>query len=220
MRKINFNDVNRGVSTASQGVYNAGAHIYRKSENFDYWRIIKLVTGITLILIVFAFAKKIYKSVSGFLGLDVDPEKNSSTNSVNQQASGGFGTTALGSTANIVLGSTTGYSGSTPTESEAKKYPWRPVVDAIYDKLSGVNLFSYPSIVNKLAHLPKEHVKKASHYWHNKYKPGTGLTLAQFIGQESDSGGVNDPSWLYTEGDYLPALGALKKAGYPETKIK
>lgn len=219
MRRIDFNDVQSGVSRASQGVYNAGAHIYRKSENFDYWRIIKLITGLTLILFVFMFASKIYKSVRGFLGMDTDPEKNSMTNSVNQQAGGGFTSSTIGSAMSSASGNTTGFSGSTTTKEQAKKYPWRPVVDAIYDKLAGYNVFSYPEIVNKLAHMSKDHVKKASHYWHNTYKAGTGLTLAQFIGQEDESGGINDGA-MFSSGFYKPALGALKKAGYPETKIK
>ncbi|GEM_PF-5917570 len=81
------------------------------------------------------------------------------------------------------------------------KKPWRPIVDAIYDNLHGYNYFGgYPEIVNKLAHMSDEYVRKASYYWDMTYKTGVGSGLYKFIYNEMDSGT-----------HYAPALGKLKK---------
>ena len=80
----------------------------------------------------------------------------------------------------------------------------------------------YPEVVNRLAHLPDDQAKKAVYYWNSTYRSGLGskYSLANFIGSEANSGGINDPFInLMSSKHYAPALGKLKKVGMGETKI-
>ncbi len=100
---------------------------------------------------------------------------------------------------NIAFNSTAG-----STFANAGKYP-KPImnlIDLIYEKLSGYNLYIYPEVVNKIANLDLAQLRQAAAYWGEKYAPGEGKNLYQFL----------DAEWH--NGTYKPALGALKKTGY------
>lgn len=173
--------------------------IYRSNKQ-DWMRWVKLVliilSGAFLVIGVIRFGKRIL----AFLGLNKDAVAGQS----------GFDGTTLGSAINSLSGDYSGTSGSPNTTSNSESKPWRPIVDSIYEHLQGANLIVYPEIVNKLAHLSKEHVRYAVYYWKDRYKSGVGKSLYNFI---KDEWGAE--SFLGIGGDYEPALGAIRDA-FPE----
>jgi hypothetical protein len=106
--------------------------------------------------------------------------------------------TGASSSANTALNSTGGATYQAPNSDQQI----RNLIDLIFEKLAGANLYVYPEVVNRLANFTVADLKKAAAYWKSKYATGTGKNLYQFINAE------------WHDGMYAPALGALKKTGY------
>lgn len=106
--------------------------------------------------------------------------------------------TGASSSGNVALNDTAGSTYQAPN-SDTKIMN---LIDLIYDKLQGSNLYVYPEVVNRLANMTVPDLKKAAGYWGSKYAQGEAVNLYQFINNE------------WHAGKYNPALGALKKTGY------
>lgn len=78
----------------------------------------------------------------------------------------------------------------------------RPLIDQIYEKIEGYNLYYYPEVINKLANLNQEEMAIAVNYYNSEYKYVTGESLYEFI----------DGEWH--AGMYDPALEKLERYGY------
>ncbi len=115
------------------------------------------------------------------------------------RTSGTYGAlTGASSSANVALNDTAGAKYQAPnTDAQI-----RNLIDLIFDKLQGSNVYVYPEVVNRLANLSVPDLRKAAGYWGEKYAQGEGQNLYQFINSE------------WHAGKYNPALGALKKTGY------
>ncbi|MBI1836848.1 MAG: hypothetical protein HYR91_06235 [Flavobacteriia bacterium] len=167
-------------------------HAFNRVEKTPIKSILKFTAVISIILIVVTFLKSITTYIKNLFG--------GGTKTPQQQAYEQLFTNTGGSSSGAPSSGAVVPKGG---KNDAPK-PWRPIVDAIYDKLGGYNpMGCYPEIVNKIAHMSDEYVRKAAYYWHNKYSQGEGKSLYKFIYDE----------WGSQE-YYLPALGKLKKLGF------
>jgi hypothetical protein len=150
----------------------------------NFYNKYRFIINVILFGIVVYILYKLYQKIF---------DKNNTTSGVIGQLTGNS------SGSNIALNETAG-----GTFQSGSKYPTAVIklVDLIYEKCSGYNLYVYPEVVNRLANLSVTDLKNAAHYWGDKYKNGEGKNLYQFI----------DAEWH--NGMYKPALGALKKTGY------
>lgn len=81
-------------------------------------------------------------------------------------------------------------------------YDVKPLIDLIYDKIKGVNVFYYPEVVNKLADLADGYLITGYNYWNAKYANAMeGDTLTQALKNELHAGA------------YDPAIGRLESMG-------
>jgi hypothetical protein len=78
-------------------------------------------------------------------------------------------------------------------------------VDKVYQKLHGVNVFDYPTVINKIIDFTDQEVKDADALFYKRY-PNEG-SLFQFISNEYA------PAWLITGNPYDPALNKLTSLG-------
>lgn len=82
------------------------------------------------------------------------------------------------------------------------EYDVKPLVDLIYQKIKGANLFYYPEVINVIADLADGYVIQAYNYWNAKYANAMGGdTLTQALKNELHAGA------------YDPAIGRLESMG-------
>lgn len=70
----------------------------------------------------------------------------------------------------------------------------RPLVDTIYKKLDGYNLYVYPEHVNLLANLNDHELQNAYDYFDREYGAETQMSLTEFIKGEWSSSPAYDPA--------------------------
>jgi len=88
--------------------------------------------------------------------------------------------------------SPTDYSGDNTTSNSNVRDP-RPLIDKIFTKLDGPNLYVYPEIVNLLTNLSKEELTIGYNYFEEEYGHVYNESLTEFINNETD-GGVYEPA--------------------------
>lgn len=168
-----------------------GSKMFQKAEGINIMSLLKVFAVIMIIILAVIFGKKVIDWVKGLF-----PTPNPIKDSYNNE-------TSVSNLWNASPSGSPSSGANVPTggSNDAPK-PWRGVVDQIYDKLKGNNMFEYPAIVNKIAHMSDEYARKAAYYWDATYKMGEGCGLYGFIQNE----------WF--DDGYSPALGKLKKLGF------
>lgn len=169
--------------------------------------VVKWIIGIAVICVVFMFGSRAVKFVKNLMDsvFGADKTNNNEDDLKDGIVGNQFQSSVTGSALNTLTGKWDGMSGQTMTKAELQAKPWIPVVDSIWEKLSGDNAIYYPEIVNRLASMTDSQVKSAVYYWNDRYRKGEGgKSLQQFIEQE----------WHGT--NYNPAIGKLKKVFPPK----